>query len=213
VSERSAFDAVRRRMSRLRRDTRLAVATYRDTWPPPREAFAAFGEDSWIVPPARVTEPEHIEIGARVVVHEHAWISVASAVPSVTPRLVIGDRTKIGRFAHFACVGEIVIEEDVLTADGIFIGDTYHGYEDPTTPVSRQPMAKPEPVLIKLGAFLGIRSIVLQGVTIGENAYVGAGAVVTEDVPDRTIVVGNPARPVRQWDDAANDWIRSRPTG
>jgi len=51
------------------------------------------------------------------------------------------------------------------------------------------------PVLIKKGAFIGAGAIILPRVTIGENAVVGAGAVVTKDVADRTVVVGNPARP------------------
>lgn len=198
----------RRRLSELRRQVRLYRDARRDVTPPRPSAFACFGAGSVIVPPARVLAPECIEIGDGVVIHEHAWLSVVHAVDAVTPRLVLGDRVRIGRFAHVACVGEIIVEDDVLTADGIFLGDTYHGYEDPDTPVSRQPMAKPERIVIRRGAFLGIRSIVLQGVTVGENAYVAAGAVVTRDVPARTIVAGNPARPVRRWDEAARDWLR-----
>jgi acetyltransferase-like isoleucine patch superfamily enzyme len=49
--------------------------------------------------------------------------------------------------------------------------------------------------------------IVLPGVTIGENAYVGAGAVVTGDVQARTVTAGNPARVVRRWDDASGAWV------
>lgn len=194
------------RLARERRRLLVARATRRDTTPPPPEAFAAYGDGSWIVPPARITEPEHIEIGSGVVIHEHAWLSVVTSFPDAPPRLLIGDRVRLGRFAHIACVGDITIEDDVLTADGIFIGDTYHGYEDATLPIRTQPMAKPAAVRIGRGAFLGIRSTVLHGVTIGENAYVGAGAVVTRDVAPRTVVVGNPARPVRQWDETTRRW-------
>lgn len=201
----------RQRLGELRRQARLYLDARRDVTPPPRRAYARFGERSFVVPPARVTSPDCIEIGDDVVILEHAWLSVVRAVDGVTPRLSIGNRVRIGRFAHVACVGEIVIEDDVLTADGIFLGDTYHGYEDPSLPVSAQPMAEPEPVVIRRGAFLGIRAVVLQGVTVGENAYVAAGAVVTRDVPDRTVVAGNPARPVRRWDPDAGDWLRVPP--
>ena len=197
---------LRRHVSELRRQWLVAVRTMRDTSPPPPSAFAAFGEGSWIVPPARVATPEAIAIGRNVTIHEHAWLSVVAAVPGVQPRLEIGDRCSIGRMAHIACVGEIVIEEDVLTAAMIFIGDTYHDYSDPHRPVLDQPMAHPEPVRIGRGAFLGIGSIVLQGVTVGEQAYVAAGAVVTSDVPARTLVGGNPARPLRRYDEAAGGW-------
>ena len=107
---------------------------------------------------------------------------------------------------NVACVGEIVIEEEVLTAAMVFIGDTYHDYSDPDRPVLDQPMAYPKPVRIGRGAFLGIGSIVLQGVTIGEQAYVAAGAVVTSDVPPHTLVGGNPARPIRHYDEVAKRW-------
>jgi acetyltransferase-like isoleucine patch superfamily enzyme len=154
-----------------------------------------------------VTSPECISIGDGVIVHEHAWLSVVAAIEGVRPSLSIGHRTSVGRMCHIACVGEVVIGRDVLISDRVFIGDTYHGYTDPDTPVLRQPMADPEPVLIGDGAFLGIGSVILQGVTVGQRGYVAAGAVVTEDVPAGVVVVGNPARAVRRWDDAARAWI------
>jgi acetyltransferase-like isoleucine patch superfamily enzyme len=191
---------IRSRLSDLARSRRVARVTVRYLTPPPPSAFAAFGDGSWIVPPARVTNPDAIRIGDRVVIHEHAWLSVVAAVEGVRPSLHIGDRCSIGRLCHIACVGEVVIEEDVLTSDRVFIGDTYHSYEDPTLAVLDQPMAAPRPVRIRRGAFLGIGAIVLPGVTVGENAYIAAGAVVTDDVPPRTVVVGNPARVVRTYD-------------
>ena len=55
-------------------------------------------------------------------------------------------------------------------------------------------------VVIEDGVFIGVHAIILPGVTIGEGAMVGAGAVVTKDVPPRTMVAGNPARVIRQLD-------------
>jgi acetyltransferase-like isoleucine patch superfamily enzyme len=68
-------------------------------------------------------------------------------------------------------------------------------------------MATPEPVRIKRGAFLGVGSAVLRGVTVGEHSYVAAGAVVTEDVPPFTLVVGNPARIARRYDEERGEWV------
>jgi hypothetical protein len=169
--------------------------------------FARFGTGSIIVPPARVNSPECIDIGDDVILLEQAWLAVFPQPGLPPPRLTIGDHSRLGRAAHIACIGEVRIGPEVLTSDYVYIADTYHGFEDPTTPVGRQPMAPPKPVIIERGAFLGIRSVVLQGVTIGENAYVAAGAVVSEDVPARTVVVGNPARPVRHYDDEAGAWV------
>jgi acetyltransferase-like isoleucine patch superfamily enzyme len=196
------------RLARLRHQLSVARDLRRHTTPPPPSAFAHFGSGSVIVPPARVNNPDCISIGDGVVIHEHSWLAVYAVHEGVTPRLEIGSRTRIGRFAHVACVGDIRIADDVLTADMIFVGDTHHGFADAAEPIGRQPMAPPKPVVIECGAFLGIRATVLEGVTVGENAYVAAGAVVTEDVPPRTIVAGNPARPVKRWDAAADAWVR-----
>jgi acetyltransferase-like isoleucine patch superfamily enzyme len=195
------------RMRAVRRSRGSARATARDLTPPSPEAFGAFGKGSWIMPPSRVTSPELIRIGAGVRIYEHAWLSVVPAVEGVRPSLVIGNRCSIGRMVHIACVGEIVIEDDVLTSDCVFIADTYHGYSDPDRPVLTQPMAEPRRVVVGHGSFLGIGAIILQGVVVGAQAYVAAGAVVTRDVAPRTLVAGNPARAVRHYDSGSGVWI------
>lgn len=172
----------------------VRVQTARVLTPPRESLFGRFGEGSVLVPPARVTSPECIFIGDGVVILEHAWLSVVRALPGVTPRLEIGDRVRLGRFTSIACVGSVVIHEDVLFSDGVFIGDTYHRYDELGKPVSEQPMSEPRQVEIGSGSFIGIRAIVLSGVSIGRHAYVGAGAVVTKDIPDYAVAVGNPAR-------------------
>jgi acetyltransferase-like isoleucine patch superfamily enzyme len=175
--------------------------------PPPPHAYGSFGPGSFIAPPARVLSPHLIHIGRDVMIHTHARLSVVDIVPGVVPRLTIGDRCHIGRFATVACVGEITFEADVLTADRIFVGDSSHEFADPGQPVAAQGMTLPEPVRIGRGAFLGVGSAVLPGVTVGENAYIGAGAVVTTDVAPRTLVVGNPARVIRYWDESRGEWV------
>jgi acetyltransferase-like isoleucine patch superfamily enzyme len=197
---------LRQRLSDARRDRQVAALTARTLTPPPPHAFASFGARSVVVPPARVSMPEAIHVGDDVVIHEHAWFSVVAAYDGAVPKLTIGDRTSIGAQSHIACIGEIEIGSDVLTAARIFIGDTYHGYEEVGRPVIEQPMAAPAKVTIGSGAFIGINAVILQGVTVGEQAYIGAGAVVTSDVDPRTVVVGNPARAVKRYDTLLERW-------
>ena len=172
-------------------------------------AFAAFGARSTILPPATVTCPHRIAVGEDVVILSRAWLSVVEehAGRRYTPSLVIGDRARLGQDLVVACIGSVEIGPDVLTADRVFIGDTSHDYRDPRRPIVEQQMVDPRPVRIGRGAFLGINTVVLPGVTIGENAYVGAGAVVTRDVEARSVVVGNPARVVRRFDEASGTWL------
>ena len=63
------------------------------------------------------------------------------------------------------------------------------------------------PVEIGANVWLGERVCVLRGVTIGEGSIVGAGSVVTKDIPPRSIAVGAPARVIRRWDEAAHRWV------
>jgi acetyltransferase-like isoleucine patch superfamily enzyme len=201
-----SLDELRQRIAEERRQRRVASDTVRVLQPPLPSEFGAHGRNTWIVPPCRVSTPSSIFLGDDVTVLEHSYLSVVAAIAGVTPRLTIGDGTNIGAQCHIACVGEVDIGPRVLTAARIFIGDTYHGYEDPDVPVLDQPMAAPKKVTIGAGSFLGIGSAVLMGVTVGEHAYVGAGAVVTSDVEPHTLVVGNPARAVRRWNPRTEAW-------
>jgi acetyltransferase-like isoleucine patch superfamily enzyme len=180
---------------------RVFVDVVRHLSPPCPSLFARFGARSLILPPARVSSPGCIEVGDDVVFLEHAWLSVRHEHPDgPPPRLVVGDRVRFGRLASIACIGEVVIGDDVMASDGVFVADCFHRYDDPSMPVLYQPMSDPEPVRIGPGAYLGAGAVVLPGVTVGAGAYVGEGAVVTRDVPDHTVVMGNPARPVTAWE-------------
>jgi len=174
------------------------------------DSFASFGARSWIATPAVVKCPERISIGDDVQVFPRAWLSVVEEHlgSRYKPRLTIGNRVKLGHDLIIACIGEVVIEDDVLASDRVFIGDTSHGFSDPNTPIHAQPMIPPRPVRIGRGAFLGVGSIILGGVQIGPNGYVAAGAVVTKDVPERTVVAGNPARAIKRWD--GHTWVSLR---
>ncbi len=127
----------------------------------------------------------------------------------------IGDETKIGAFVEvqkkakigkrckisshtFVCEG-VTIEDNVFVGHGVtFINDTYPRAANPDGSLQTEADWKVETTLVKKGASIGSGSTVLCNVTIGENAIVGAGSVVTKDVPPHTIVAGNPARVLRK---------------
>lgn len=176
-------------------------------------AFASFGARSWIEAPATVSSPHRIHVGEDVIVRARAWFSVQEEHYDrrYTPTLRIGDRTQIGHDSVLACISEIVIGDDVLASDRIFVSDTYHDYRDPGRAVLYQPMVEPQAVKICDGAFVGVNAVILPGVTVGEHAYVAASAVVTKDVAPRTVVAGNPAQVIRRWDEEAQAWIAEEP--
>jgi acetyltransferase-like isoleucine patch superfamily enzyme len=177
-----------------RTQRRLARAYDRVCFPPPPGAFASYGERTHIAQPVRVELPGRIHLGSDTVIMEHVWLSVVASFPDQPPTLRVGDRAWIGRGCQIACVGEVVIEDDVKISDGVHIGDTFHRYDVPGLPARNQPMSPPKAVRICRGALINFRAIILGGVTVGENAYVHAGAVVARDVPPGGVVIGFPAR-------------------
>lgn len=159
--------------------------------PPPTGSFARHGR-SFIVPPARVENPQFIEIGNGVIVHEHVWFSVvAHFQSSTTPRLVIEDDVRIGRCCQFSVAGQVTIERGAIIGDFVQIGDTFHPYEAE----DRMPaLTSPVPVRIGRGVVIGSHAVVLPGVTIGAGACVEHHSVVSHDVPAGTVVAGSPAQ-------------------
>jgi acetyltransferase-like isoleucine patch superfamily enzyme len=123
----------------------------------------------------------------------------------------IGDNTKIGAFVEiqkkatvgsnckisshtFICEG-VTIEDNVFVGHGVtFVNDSYPRATAPGGNLQTEADWSVEPTLIKKGASIGSGSTILANVTIGENAIVGAGSVVTKNVPPDTIVAGNPAK-------------------
>jgi acetyltransferase-like isoleucine patch superfamily enzyme len=172
-------------------------------------AFASFGHGSHIAEPFTVSCPERIDIGEEVYIGPGAWFSVVDEHHGrrYEPRVWIGHGTSLGPGLVIACIGEVSIGARVLSGPRVFIGDTYHDYRAPDTAVIDQPMSDPRPVLIGSGAFLGVGSVILPGVTIGERAYVGANAVVTSDVPPNSVVGGAPARIIKRWDRDGERWV------
>ena len=123
----------------------------------------------------------------------------------------IGDETKIGTFVEiqknatvgrrckisshtFVCEG-VTIEDHVFIGHGVtFVNDRFPRAATPTGELQTEKDWKVERTLVKKGASIGSGATVLSNVVIGERAIVGAGSMVTRDVPPDTIVAGNPAR-------------------
>lgn len=109
----------------------------------------------------------------------------------------IGQRVKISSHS-FICEG-VTIEDEVFIGHGVmFINDKYPRAATEEGNLQTEDDWVCTPTLVKKGASIGSNATILCGMTIGENAIVGAGSVVTHDVPPGAIVAGNPARLLRK---------------
>ncbi|MGN6264736.1 MAG: DapH/DapD/GlmU-related protein, partial [Ginsengibacter sp.] len=124
---------------------------------------------------------------------------IDESVAVFTPLFInYGKHTKIGKnvFINFDCtfldLGGINIEDNVLIAPKVNLLSEGH----PLAPENRQSLV-PGPIHIKKNAWIGANATILPGVTIGENAVVAAGAVVSKDVSDNTVVGGIPAKIIK----------------
>ena len=146
-----------------------------------------------------------VKLGRNVVFH--AFVNLYGCT--------IGDNSRIGTFveiqknAHigrnvkvsshtFICEG-VTIEDDVFVGHNVsFINDKYPRATAGNGHLQTEADWKVVPTRVKRGASIGTSATILCGVTIGENAIIGAGSVVTKDVPDNAIVAGVPARIVNK---------------
>ena len=114
------------------------------------------------------------------------------------PVVSIGDRTLIGRGSHI--VGHFCVEigDDIQTGPYVYITDQNHVYRDPDVPIGAQWPVESS-VSIGSGSWLGTGVVVLPGSRIGRNVAVGAGSVVTGDLPDHCVAVGSPAKVVKRY--------------
>ena len=173
--------------------------------------FGALGAGSIIRPPYTIVSAHRIFIGAGTTIGPNALLSVVTdhLGARYTPSLHIGDDCSIGQNFVVGCIDEVTIGDRVLISSNAFIGDTIHGYRDVDRAIIDQQLEKRGAVRIEDGAFIGINAIVLPGLTIGRNAVVGAGAVVTRDVPAHSVAVGNPAHIIRRYDFEKRAWCAS----
>ncbi len=133
--------------------------------------------------------PPRVTIGEGVIIRERT---------AFAGRIVLGSNVRLGHMVSFWAIGgeENVIEVGDGTGIGPFtvIMTRFHEYRDGDRDFLDQGSREGLPVIIGKDCWIGLRSIVLPGVTIGKGAVVGAGSVVTKDVPPYRVVAGNPAK-------------------
>jgi acetyltransferase-like isoleucine patch superfamily enzyme len=146
-----------------------------------------------------------IKIGSNVTIFNKlsenpAGISHRSVLVASKPgaKLIIGDNVGMSGVI-LDCTKEIVLEDFVYLGAGVMVYDTdFHPIDFSYRRMKNKSKIKSAPVRICEGAWIGARTIILKGVTIGPRAVIGAGSVVTRDIPADCIAAGVPAKFIKQ---------------
>jgi acetyltransferase-like isoleucine patch superfamily enzyme len=149
------------------------------------------GKGSKIYHSVRMDTPPYrkFSLGKRSVIESFCCIN--NAVGDV----IIGDDTRIG--IHNTIIGPITIGNHVNLAQGITVTALNHNFKDTSLRIDEQGFST-KPIVIEDDVWIGANAVILPGVTIGKHVVVAAGAVVTKDVPDNTIVGGVPAKEIKK---------------
>ncbi len=137
-----------------------------------------------------------VTLGSNVRLREFGWVQVTSHLSNPGDGLDIGDDTYIGPHCVLGSGAGISIGNDVMFGAYVQLLAENHAFSDPDVAVSFQGVTR-QGIKIGDGCWLGNGVIVLDGVHIEEHSVIGAGSVVTRDVPARSVAVGNPARIIK----------------
>ena len=137
------------------------------------------------------------DLGDRSIVESFATVN--NAIGDV----VIGKHSLVG--VYNSILGPVSIGDHVMLAPHVVLSGLNHSFEDVTLPISRQPTTT-RAIVVEDGAWIGANTIVTAGVRIGRNSVGAGGSVVTRDVPPFSVVAGNPAKLVKQYNFETERW-------
>ena len=170
--------------------------------------YKKIGKNSVIYPPKLTGKyMNHVSVGEDTQILPFSRIQCFPEDDQHT-QIEIGSHCMFGYFTTILCGGDATVKigDHVLMASHILITAENHGM-DPSLDLSyREQPLEGKSISIGDGCWIGEKVIILPGVKIGEKAIIGAGSVVTKDIPPCTIAVGNPARVVKRWNSLEKCW-------
>lgn len=154
-----------------------------------REAFARWPLHGNVLEALR---DGRLEVGPQVLFEPGVWLTAPAPA-----RIRIGGGSFLNMGVMVAALDLVEIGEHCMFANGCFITDANHRFDDPQRPVPWQGFTSKGPTTIADNVWCGVGVVITSGVTIGERSVIGANSVVTEDIPPFSIAVGAPAKVIR----------------
>lgn len=166
--------------------------------------FKFLGKGTVIRRGVRVIGGKHICIGENSHISKGAIISAWSSFrgnQSFEPEILIGSNVNIGEYNHLSAINKISIGDNTRLGRFVSVLDNSHGnssVKELNIPVIQRDLWSKGPVVIFDNVWIGDKSTILPGVTIGSNSIIGSNSVVTSDIPANSVAVGIPAKVVKK---------------
>lgn len=168
--------------------------------------YGKFGKKSYLEKPFLHTNVSNIFIDYGVGIYKNSRMQIYPLKDHKLANIFIGKGTVIGFNVSLLAGADIKIGENVLFASNILITSENHGMDPENVLKYSLQSLEAKPVVIEDNVWIGENSIILPGVTVGKYSIIGAGAVVTKDVPSYTIVAGNPAKIIKKYNFDEHKW-------
>jgi acetyltransferase-like isoleucine patch superfamily enzyme len=133
-----------------------------------------------------------LQIGANTLLEPHVWLTAPGSA-----RITIGSGTFLNVGVMVAALDLVEIGDHCMFANGCFVTDSSHRFDDPKLPVPWQGFDSRGPTRVGDNVWCGVGVVITSGVTVGERAVIGANSVVTSDIPAFSVAAGAPARVLR----------------
>jgi acetyltransferase-like isoleucine patch superfamily enzyme len=134
---------------------------------------------------------------------DYSTIEDFSTINNGVGDVIIGKRARVG--LGDTLIGPVFIGDDVRLAQNVVLSGLNHIYQDITIPIHFQGVTT-APIVIGDETWVGANVVIVAGVTIGRHSVIAAGSVVTKNVPDYSVVVGNPARIIKKYNPESGNW-------
>jgi len=177
-----------------------------------RLIFKKVGRKTRILKPLRIDGGGNINLGSGVVIGKLTWLAAQPVNLGQKSNLSIGDGSRIGNFNHIYATSEIVIGENVLTADKVYISDNQHSFDLVDIPIWKQKIKQLKAVSIGEGTWIGENACII-GASIGRYCVVGANSIVKSNIPDYCVAVGSPAKIVKRYCFERKKWMKVNEIG
>jgi acetyltransferase-like isoleucine patch superfamily enzyme len=158
----------------------------------------------------RRTVARYIRIGDSVLIERNCRIDVPVTPKSSEPVILLDDDCRIGQGVTILAINRIHIGRNVIFGQSALVMDHNHAFEDVAVPIALQGTTKGGTIRIEEGSWIGFGAAIVcnEGeLVIGRNSVVGANSVVTRSIPPNSVVTGNPARVVKQFDPSKGEWV------